>query len=556
MSRINGISVENLLDLEVMKGCKLIAGYRSSKNTISRINIMADPDIMQWTSSGEFLLTTSYYFNDSNIQEQKNLIKHCCENKLAGIGIKVYPGIVSLPQETLDFADELNFPMVDIEYSIPLSDIMMGAFKEILNKQASLLERLEKVHERLMESMLRGSGLEDIIDILHKNVKNPVVLSLSLSNEIYKNVGEKSLHLEEEFDKEIRSFYENRNSLSKLRQLIEDEVLIEGRYIKRMIMPIVIRNQIYGHLFFWGTETPLGGFDISIIESASTTISLFISQQLSIKEVEIRYSSEYFEDLISLDSNRKKKALDRAKFFNLNNHDHYIVEVLSFKEEGLNKEFEDDLNYMQEFSNPIVNNIESLMKRSDLKGIVSTKGHGIQILLNFKSKEKTMDIIDDFNEKLLDIILKRKKDIELKIGVGRLYRGLTNADKSFQDAIRAVRIGKVISKKDIVYYDELGIFKILSQDFLNYELEDFYDTTLKTLVDYDDKKSTELVETLSCYFKNSGNLTRISEDLFTHYNTVLYRVKRIEEITGVNLNDQSERLNLEIAIKIKELLEK
>ena len=556
MSRINGISVENLLELEVMKGCKLIAGYRSSKNTISRINIMADPDIMEWTTSGEFLLTTSYYFNTSNMQEQKNLIKHCHQSKLAGIGIKVYPDIGSLPQEILDLADELNFPIVDIEYSIPLSDIMMGAFKEILNKQASLLERLEKVHERLMESMLKGSGLENIVNILQENVKNPVVLSLSFSNEVFKNIGEKSKHLEKEFDKEIRSFYESRNMQSKLRQLIEDKVLIEGRYIKRMIMPIVIRNQIYGHLFFWGIETPLGGFDLSILESASTTISLFISQHLSIKEVEIRYSSEYFEDLISLDLNRKKKALDRAKFFNLNKNDYYIVEVLSFKEEGVNKEFEDDLNYMQEFSNPIVNNIESLMKRSDLKGIVSTKGHGIQILLNFKNKEKTMDIIDVLNEKLLEIILKRKKDIELKIGVGRLYKELENVDKSFQDAIRAVRIGKVISEKNIIYYDELGIFKILSQDFLNDELEDFYDTTLKKLVDYDLKKSTELVETLTSFFKNSGNLTRISEELFTHYNTVLYRIKRIEEITGVNLNNPSERLNLEIAIKIKELLEK
>nr|WP_300002653.1 PucR family transcriptional regulator [Tissierella sp.] len=556
MSRINGISVENLLEMEVMKGCKMLAGFRSSKNTVSRINIMADPDILEWTTSGEFLLTTSYFFEKLDIKEQKKLIKHSHESNLAGIGVKILPSLGSMPQEILDLANELNFPIVDIEYSIPLSDIMMGVFKEIFNKQASLLQRLEKVHERLMESMLKGSGLENIIEILQGNIKNPVVLSLSLSGETFKELGEESQHLEGDFDKEIKGFYENRNTQSELRQLTEDEVLIEGRYIKRMIMPIILRNQVYGHLFFWGNETPLGGFDLSIIESASTTIALSVLQQLSIKEVEIRYSSEYFEDLISLDANRKKKALDRAKFFNLKNDDYYIVEVLSFKEEAYDKEFEDDLNYMQEFSNPIVNNIEVLMKRSNLKGIVSTKGHGIQILLNFKNKEKINDTIDGFNKKLLDIVLKRKKDIEIKIGVGRLYKDLTNVDKSFQDAIRAVRIGKVISKKDIVYYDELGIFKILSQDFLNYELEDFYDTTLKTLVEYDEKKSTELVDTLSSYFKNGGNLTRISEELFTHYNTVLYRVKRIQDITGINLNDPSERLNLEIAIKIKELLEK
>ena len=556
MARDNGISVENFLELEEMKGCKLVAGFRSSKNTISRINIMADPDILEWTTSGEFLLTTSYFFHNTNIEAQKKLITKCHELNLAGIGIKLYPDSDALPDEIIELANKLNFPVVDIKFSIPLSDIMMGAFKEIFNKQAALLERLEKIHEELMDSMLKSSGLENILEIIHDNIKNPVVLSLSFSGDVYKNIGEKSSGLESDFDKDIRSFYESGNIKNQLKQLVEDEVIMDGRYIKRTIMPIILRNQIYGHIFSWGTDTPLGGFDFSIIESASTTIALFLLQQLSIEEVEIRYSSEYFEDLISSDSNRKKKALERAKFFDLGSEDYYLVEILSFEEENNVKEFEDDLNYMQEFSNPIVNNVEKLIKNMKLNGIVSTKGHGIQILLNFEKKENSLSYLEEFNEKLLEIVAKKKRNVNTKIGIGRLYKKLSNVYKSFDDALRAVRIGKILHDKEIVYYDELGIFKILSQEFLNDELEDFYETTLKKLVDYDKQKSTDLVKTLESYFLNNGNLTRISEELYTHYNTILYRIKRIEEITGVDLNNSVERLNLEIAIKIKELLNK
>lgn len=407
-----------------------------------------------------------------------------------------------------------------------------------------------------MDSMLKSSGLENILEIIHDNIKNPVVLSLSFSGDVYKNIGEKSSSLESDFDKDIRSFYESGNIKNQLKQLVEDEVIMDGRYIKRTIMPIILRNQIYGHIFSWGTDTPLGGFDFSIIESASTTIALFLLQQLSIEEVEIRYSSEYFEDLISSDSNRKKKALERAKFFDLGSEDYYLVEILSFEEENNVKEFEDDLNYMQEFSNPIVNNVEKLIKNMKLNGIVSTKGHGIQILLNFEKKENSLSYLEEFNEKLLEIVAKKKRNVNTKIGIGRLYKKLSNVYKSFDDALRAVRIGKILHDKEIVYYDELGIFKILSQEFLNDELEDFYETTLKKLVDYDKQKSTDLVKTLESYFLNNGNLTRISEELYTHYNTILYRIKRIEEITGVDLNNSVERLNLEIAIKIKELLNK
>jgi transcriptional regulator, CdaR family len=46
----------------------------------------------------------------------------------------------------------------------------------------------------------------------------------------------------------------------------------------------------------------------------------------------------------------------------------------------------------------------------------------------------------------------------------------------------------------------------------------------------------------------------MSETLYTHYNTILYRINRIQEITGANLNDSNDRLNLEIALKIRQMI--
>ncbi len=57
--------------------------------------------------------------------------------------------------------------------------------------------------------------------------------------------------------------------------------------------------------------------------------------------------------------------------------------------------------------------------------------------------------------------------MDVKIGVGRPYKGLENVNKSFSDAIKTIRTGKVITNKDIITFDELGIFKILCQDFFS-----------------------------------------------------------------------------------------
>ncbi|NLV89619.1 MAG: PucR family transcriptional regulator [Tissierellia bacterium] len=556
MARQNGISIEDLLKLDVMKSCKLIAGFRGARNTISRVNIMADPDIVEWTREGEFLLTTAYSFKKDNIDAQKDLISQCAQKKLAGIGIKIAPYLESLDNEVLELANELSFPIIDIHYSIPLSEVMMATFKEIFNKQASLLERIELVHEDLMNAMLEGSGLKTLTEIVQNNVRNPVVLHLNYSNEIVECLSGISENTYDELIGEVREFYNPNNSKNKSKRLIEDRVLINGKYVKRMIMPIVLRDHIYGHLFTWSTDMPLGGFDLAIIESVSTTISLYILQELSIKEVEIRYRSEFFEDLISVDLKRKRKALDRARFFNLPLDNYYVIEVMSIKFEDERKDEDLSIEYMKDCLNPIVSIIEELMDYLKFEGIVSTKANGVQILLSFEDNTQISSRLKDFNEKIIECIYNKFNSLNVKIGIGRIYKGLDNVDKSFQDAVRTVRIGKVISPNDIVTFDELGIFKILSQDMLQEELEDFYNTTLKPLVDYDEKRSTELVKTLEEYFNNNGNLTRISEQLFTHYNTILYRINRICEITGMDLENPNHRLNLEIALKIKKLLEK
>ncbi len=555
MSRQNGISVEDILGLEVMGDSKLIAGFKGIRNTISRVNIMADPDIIDWVQEGEFLLTTAYFFEKENVEAQKKLIEECSEKHLAGIGIKVSPYLDSLSNDVIHLADELSFPLIDIHQSIPLSDIMMSIFKEIFNKQASLLERIEKVHEQFMAVMLEGNGIEEVAQVIHDNVKNPVVLNLNFSNQMYEKLGNVDIELRNKLLKDVKEFYNLNDRRSKLKRLDEDKVIINGKFINRMIMPIVLKDDVYGHIFTWSTSTPLGGFDLSIIESAATTIALAVLQELTVKEVEIRYRSEFFEDLISADFKRKKKALERAHFFNLNPNDYYVIEVMSFK---FKLEYENDdeflFEYMQDYVNSIVTIIEDIMDYLNVKGIVATKLNGVQVLMGFEDKNVINDRLKDFNDRVLNVLEDKFNNMNIKIGMGRVYKGLNNVNRSFSDAVKAIRIGKAIIDEKIVAFDELGIFKILCQDFLMEELEDFYNTTLKPLVDYDNKKSTELVKTLEAYFEYNGNLTRMSESLYTHYNTILYRINRINQITGMDLDDPNDRLNLEIALKIRELL--
>ncbi|WIV12566.1 PucR family transcriptional regulator [Proteiniborus sp. MB09-C3] len=557
MGRQNGITIEDALNMEYMKNCKLIAGFKGIRNTISKVNVMADPDILSWVDEGELLLTTAYSFKKDNIEEQKNLIRECSKKKLAGIGIKIYPYLESLSEEVISLADDLNFPIIDLYYATPLSDIMTPLFNEIFNRQAYLLKKIEKIYEQFMDAMLRGANTSQIVKLISDSVKNPVYVRFEFPEEIITDFDYVDDSIKELLLENAEKYFSPISDRLKEKKLEESNELIGGKYIKRMVFPIVAKDSIYGHIVAWSINTPLGGYDLSVLEIASTTMALEILKALSVREVENKYKSEFLDDLISLEEKRIEKAIERATFFNINRKDKFVSITLKIKNrEEISNKVDITSSQIQQYITKIHDLLErNIIKELGLNAIVVSKTERIQILLSLKKETLMEPLLEEINKGFEEIIDKFK-DLDFRIGIGRPYEGLENFNNSYLDSVKAINTGKILNNKTITNFENLGIFKILCQDHIENELIKFYNSTLRPLVEYDEKKSTELVKTLGSYFENNGNLKKMSDSLFTHYNTVLYRIQRINEITKMSLENPNDRLNLEIALKIKQLLKK
>ena len=81
--------------------------------------------------------------------------------------------------------------------------------------------------------------------------------------------------------------------------------------------------------------------------------------------------------------------------------------------------------------------------------------------------------------------------------------------------------------------------------------EDFIKKQLGVLIDYDAQNHTQLLSTLEIYLKNNCNLLHTADELFTHRNTIKYRLKRIEELLHRNMEDSAVLLNLNVALYLK-----
>jgi purine catabolism regulator len=104
------------------------------------------------------------------------------------------------------------------------------------------------------------------------------------------------------------------------------------------------------------------------------------------------------------------------------------------------------------------------------------------------------------------------------------------------------------------HYDDLGIYRILCEFDKETELVRYYEDTIAKLEEYDREHKAELVKTLTAYFNNDFSLQKAADELYVHYNTMRYRLERINEITGLDVLNSHDRLNLQVGLKIAQLL--
>ena len=72
---------------------------------------------------------------------------------------------------------------------------------------------------------------------------------------------------------------------------------------------------------------------------------------------------------------------------------------------------------------------------------------------------------------------------------------------------------------------------------------------LGSLLDYDARRKAELVHTLTQYLEHGGNYDATAAELSVHKSTLKYRLQRIRDLTGLELNDPDVHFNLQLATR-------
>jgi DNA-binding PucR family transcriptional regulator len=105
------------------------------------------------------------------------------------------------------------------------------------------------------------------------------------------------------------------------------------------------------------------------------------------------------------------------------------------------------------------------------------------------------------------------------------------------------------SPDQVTVFEDLGVYKLLSEVADIRSVEGFVQRWLGPLLEYDETKGSQMVETLASYLQCGGNYDATAEALSLHRSTLRYRLQRLREISGLDLADPDTRFNLQLATR-------
>jgi GAF domain-containing protein len=159
--------------------------------------------------------------------------------------------------------------------------------------------------------------------------------------------------------------------------------------------------------------------------------------------------------------------------------------------------------------------------------------------------------VDSFYDRLRKIQAEHASAVA--IGVSSVCQGEAAFVDGFAEAQQAL-LGTVVLKGEptVLAYEELGPYKYLLRVALDGGIRDATVDAVRRLAEYDAQRGSQLVTTLEEFLRRHGNISSTSEALYVHPNTLRQRLRRIAELSGLDLR-KDDWLMIEIAVKMVKL---
>lgn len=516
------IKVRDVLDLEIFKDSKLIAGKEGIDKTVKSASLMEVPDIYPYLEENNLLLTTLFPIHE-NEDAQRELIPKLNAKNIAAICIKPGRYIDEIPKIMIKQADELSLPLIRLSDDANLSTMANKILELSLDKHLNILEFRNNIHEKLMELFLKGESLDSLVNSLAEMIKNPVILSNTELKPISISKDLKAKTIDFIFPDDDRSIY-NKNLKLKIdhQKYSRDELIIH---------PIKAGKQCFGYLLTQTEHLDQKNLQLAI-EQASLLIASVFYKNNAVLEKEKNFQDAFIRNILQGKIKSQVEAIEKARAFGWELEFPQIMMII--------KIFAEDEIKKRKYYEKILNNkeIEKVFNQSlsiyrdKIKTIYINDS--LVVFINAIFDKRIQKNLKSVGEKIID-----KIEVKAKVGIGisKVIKSIDRFPDAYQIIEKDLDIAKILEQESFVMgYDKYEIFNLIDKIDDFELLNSFLDKKLGDLIRHERENELNLMETLQVLIENNFNLKKSADTMYLHYNTMRYRVKKLEDY-GIDIED-------------------
>jgi len=533
------ITVRDALKLEPLRECRVLAGSSSLDRLVSSVSVVEVPDVWRWLHGGEMLLTTMYPFKD-NLEAQLDLVRQIASKGASCLVVKTGRFIDVVSPEVVELAEEKGLPLLEISRDVNFLHIVHSVHAVVMETGLDVMQESEKLRHEVLHMVAEGKDIQSIVTFMAHCFQNPVSLYdcdgklialagddipdrllLALSKVTVEVLASLTETTPQSFD-EFQSWGKH-----------SAEVPRRGPDVPRLVIASEARGVCYGYLAVWDGSKAIPRAAVKAVDSFALAVAFEMAREMIAREVERKYVSQFIRQLIFTgfsDDVAQQQAMSMGLRLG-------------------------DVTLVISVSSAAISEIESLVRDSAQRhnqfAVASQVGTDLVVIWPvYGTKDLDLlgmrELIVPWYRKLISMA-----GSPLRVCIGKPARSSEEIPEAYRTSQECLSLldSLDVGKSALIFFSELGLMRLLAlcpkKELKAYRME-----TLGPILEYDEENQGSLEDTLFEYLLSNGNQAEAAKRLFIHPNTLRYRLAKISDMLGVNLDDAAVRATLWAGVMI------
>ena len=471
---------------------------------------------------------------------------------------------------------------------IPESALSSGVVS-LLDRQAAMIQREEDAHRILNRNVLAGGSLTelcaDLIGFLGAPGRAAAIVTTTDGRVLARGGEPEALeHIA------VLDCFDRTGRL-----IVEAEPVGlrtgGGEQLRRAMVRILAGSGELGRIAAFSLDRRLDEEDIHLLQRAATVAALAITKEQAVSAVESKYRAEFLRDALTGRAGQQAEAVAHAASLGWNIDRPLVVVVAETDEDDANTQRtpEEVRTLQQRFVRAWVNAVGTRDGSIPVAGFsqevvglfplpsptsgsigpstngaapASRSGSGTSATSTGSGDAGGTPHLPDnatIKRAVGDVVREVSGDggggrRTFATGVSRPVTSLDRLPQAYEEALKAVAVGRQMQGTSAVaHFDDLGIYRLLALIPDSADLRRFVTESLGELATDASPEYADLRRTLSVLLDTNMNVAETARLLFFHYNTLRYRIAKLERMLGPFGSDPQLRLTLALALKIHEM---